>query len=264
MRVLRDPHFFDQSVAMRLNMPGLWLWPVPALLGWCLAWAVFAGVRGLALPLAAALVLGTATAALAALVGCRGWRRRSITLLGFPLSAAALGAAQLPSFIWLLALAPLWLAYPLRAWRDAPFFPTRRGALQAARKLIFLSPRARLLDAGCGLGDGLLALREAWPQVQLEGVEWSRPLALLAHLRCGFAKVRCGDMWLHDWRPYELVYLFQRPESMARAAAKASAEMRTGSWLVSLEFAVPGWREHALLKPPGQRVIWIYRIGAQA
>ena len=40
--------------------------------------------------------------------------------------------------------------------------------------------------------------------------------------------------------------------------------MRTGSWLVSLEFAVPGWREHALLKPPGQRVIWVYRIGAQA
>ena len=37
-----------------------------------------------------------------------------------------------------------------------------------------------------------------------------------------------------------MVYLFQRPESMERAFAKATHELAPGCWLVSLEFAVPG------------------------
>ncbi len=57
-----------------------------------------------------------------------------------------------------------------------------------------------------------------------------------------------------------MVYLFERPESMARAAAKAQAEMAPGTWLVSLEFAVPGVLPQAQLRAPGGRVVWIYRL----
>jgi hypothetical protein len=117
-----------------------------------------------------------------------------------------------------------------------------------------------VLDAGCGLGDGLRALRRAYPQARLEGVEWSWPLRFLCALRCPWAQVRRGDMWRTDWSSYQLVYLFQRPESMARAAAKAQAEMASGSWLVSLEFAVPGVLPQAQLRLPGDRVVWIYRF----
>jgi SAM-dependent methyltransferase len=238
-------------------------WPVPALLGWGGAWLAFAVVAAAAWPMPLALASGVVVAAAVALLACRGWRRRAIVVLGFPLSAAALGVAHWPAFVWLLALLPLWLAYPLRAWRDAPFFPTQRGALQAARELIALPPQARVLDAGCGLGDGLIALREAWPQAQLEGVEWSRAMAWLGAWRCRFAKVRHGDMWADDWSAFDMVYLFQRPETMARAAAKAQAQMRGGAWLVSLEFAVPGWREHARLSHPGRRTVWVYRIAGK-
>ena len=247
---------------MQVIKPGTWFWPLPAVLGWCAAWGLFIGASANKVPLPAALLLATVLGFAVALRASRGWRRRAIVGLGFPLSAAALGVVQLPSFIWLLALLPLWLIYPMRAWRDAPFFPTQRGALLGARERITLAPHARVLDAGCGLGHGLLALREAWPQVQIEGVEWSRPLALLARWRCGFARVRRGDMWRDDWHDFALVYLFQRPESMARAAAKAQVEMPVGSWLVSLEFAVPDWRAHARLALPGQRVVWIYRMGS--
>ena len=45
------------------------------------------------------------------------------------------------------------------------------------------------------------------------------------------ARVRRADMWKTDWSGYQMVYLFQRPESMARAAAKAQAEMAPA----------PGW-----------------------
>jgi len=68
-------------------------------------------------------------------------------------------------------------------------------------------------------------------------------------------------MWCASWATHDLVYLFQRPESMARALAKAEAEMRPGSWLVSLEFEAPGRAPDAVLRPPSGRPVWIYRIG---
>ena len=70
-------------------------------------------------------------------------------------------------------------------------------------------------------------------------------------------------MWKADWSAYQMVYLFQRPESMARAAAKAQAELAPGAWLVSLEFAVPGWLPSAQLRAPGRRVVWLYRMRRQ-
>ena len=105
---------------------------------------------------------------------------------------------------------------------------------------------------------------EAWPQVQLEGVEWSRPLALLARWHCGFARVRRGDMWRDDWREFALVYLFQRPDTMARAWAKAAREMAAGAWLVSLEFEVPGATPHARLLCVQGKPVWVYRVGGGA
>jgi hypothetical protein len=64
-------------------------------------------------------------------------------------------------------------------------------------------------------------LQLAWPQARLQGVEWSAPLAALCRWRCRFAQVRRGDMWVHPWTGFDVVYLFQRPESMVRAWTKA-------------------------------------------
>lgn len=236
-------------------------WPLPALLGWGGAWAA-CWLVALAAP-AAALPSGVAVGALAALTVGSRWRR-AIVAGGFPLSALALGlGTELPPWVWLLPLALLALAYPMRAWRDAPLFPTPRGALDALAQLIVLAPGARVLDAGCGTGAGLRALARAWPQARLEGVEWSWPLSWLARWRCRDATVRRGDLWRTDWRGLDLVYLFQRPESMARALAKARTEM-AGGWLVSLEFECAGEPAHAVLSTPDGRPLWVYRVGAAA
>jgi len=69
-------------------------------------------------------------------------------------------------------------------------------------------------------------------------------------------------MWRGSWAGHDLVYQFQRPESMARALAKADAQMRPGSWVVSLEFEAAGRRAHARMALPSGRPVWIYRIGA--
>jgi hypothetical protein len=249
----------DRPVALRL--PAL-RWPLPALLAWGAAWVALAllGRTGLLAPapaVVAALLVGAVPAVLA-----KTFWRRAIVAGGFPLSLLASGAADvLPPWAWLVPLAALALAYPVTAWRDAPVFPTPRGALVGLDQHIDLAWPASLLDAGCGLGHGLRALRAVWPDAQISGVEWSWPLTFATRLACPWARVARGDMWRGSWAAHDLVYLFQRPESMSRALAKADAEMRPGSWLVSLEFEAIGRVPHARMRLPGGRPLWIYRIG---
>jgi len=81
----------------------------------------------------------------------------------------------------------------------------------------------------------------------------------LCALRCPWARVRQGDIWRADWSGYDMVYLFQRPESMARAADKARAELRPGAWLVSLEFEATQLQVHAQCGAPDGKMVWLYQ-----
>jgi SAM-dependent methyltransferase len=225
-----------------------------------MAWGCWAGAQWAGWGLSLATVLGLAAGAACAWRSQGAWRR-GITALGFPLSLVALGwASAVPAAVWLVLVAPLVALYPLRAWRDAPLYPTPPDALHGLQRLLPRAPQ-RVLDAGCGLGHGLHALHRAWPRAALHGVEWSWPLALLAAWRCRAqkAQVQRGDMWAQHWQGFDLVYLFQRPESMARAWQKAQAQMQPGAWLVSLEFAVPGATPYAVLRAAGRRTVWVYQ-----
>ena len=234
-------------------------WPLPALLAWAVAWALVLGLRAAGTPVLLALVAGTLLGVVGSVWG-GSWWRRAVVGSGFPLSLALSGALAVPAWAWLLPLGLLLLVYPINAWRDAPLFPTPEGALDHLPDLAPLPPGARALDAGCGLGQGLQALRRAYPLAELHGLEWSRSLRLLCAWRCPWAKVTQGDIWRADWSGYQLVYLFQRPESMARALAKARAELRPGAWLVSLEFPVGGESPSGRLDGVQGRPVWLYQM----
>jgi hypothetical protein len=235
-------------------------WPLPALVAWALAWAVLVALQAAGAPAPLGFVVAAAVPVWPALHAGTPWRR-ALVAGGFPLSAGVLGgAAAVPAWLWLLPLAVLLLVYPVRAWRDAPVFPTAPEALAGLDAVVALPDGARILDAGSGLGHGLQALRRVWPRARIAGVERSAPLAWISRRRCPGADVRCADMWAASWAGHDLVYLFQRPESMARAWAKACAEMAPGCWLASLEFEIPGVAPTAVLRRPGQRPLHVYRV----
>jgi hypothetical protein len=237
-------------------------WPLPALLTWAVAWATFSSLRVLDAPTVIALLCGAVIGALPAVWS--PWRltrwRRAFIALGFPLSLALSGSAHdVPAWAWLLPLGALALLYPLNAWRDAPFFPTPRGALQGLKRLAPLTDGARVLEAGCGLGDGLRELHAEYPQSRMDGVEWSWPLRWACQWRCRFARVTRGDLWKSDWSAFRLVYLFQRPESMPRAVEKADRELQSGGWLASLEFEALQLEPDAVHHCPDGRTVWLYQ-----
>lgn len=246
-----------QSLLARLR------WPLPALLAWAGAWALFVALQALGSPVLLALLVATVLGVVFSLLAGTWWRRVA-TGLGFPLSLALSGAAALPAWAWLLPLTLLLLIYPLNAWHDAPLFPTPAHALRDLAEKAPLLTDALVLDAGCGLGDGLKALREAYPAAALHGLEWSWLLRGLCALRCPWARIRQGDIWLSPWQPYAMVYLFQRPESMARAVEKARAELKPGAWLASLEFEARSLQPQATLRCPDGRPVWLYRAPFKA
>lgn len=235
-------------------------WPLSALLVWGGAWIVFS-----LLPWPELVRAGAATmVSIAASMWGQTWWRRVFLAAGFPLSLLVLRFEALPAWAWLLGLGALLLIYPLNAWRDAPVFPTPSGALDELAPLLDLPQNddrpLRILDAGCGLGDGLIALRRAWPDGEFFGLEWSWALRLVCGLRCRWARVRQGDLWFSSWREYDIVYMFQRPESMPRAQIKVLS-MRSGSWFISLNFPLPSSAEptHTVFLPDG-RPLYAYRV----
>lgn len=237
-------------------------WPLPALLSWGVAWATFLLLRSAEAPglvaLAGAAVVGVLPATSAHWAPTR-WRQAFIAC-GFPLSLWVSGVGgDIPPWAWLLPLLALVAIYPLKSWKDAPLFPTPRGALQGLSLVAPLHGSQRILEAGCGVGDGLRELHAAYPGAQIDGLEWSWPLRWISQWRCRFAAVRRGDIWQADWSPYAMVYLFQRPESMPRALTKAGRELRAGSWLASLEFEATGWVADAAHTCPDGRPVWLYR-----
>ena len=243
-------------------MSNLIRWPLTALGVWGAAWYLFLFFTNQGVHSSVAMLFATMLGVMAAALGWHkgiSQARAAALAMGFPVSFWLMGTASLPAWVWLLPLVLIIWIYPMRAWRDAPVFPTPLNALRDVPRHAILPAQAKILDAGCGAGDGLKALRLAYVNAQWIGIEFSRPLSWVAKFRCPWADVRCGDIWQDHWGAYDMVYLFQRPETMPRAVEKAKAEMKPGAWLVSLEFEAAELKPTAQTEASPNRPVWLYQ-----
>ncbi|MFM8467479.1 MAG: class I SAM-dependent methyltransferase [Oxalobacteraceae bacterium] len=232
-------------------------------MAWIFSWIVYLVLLRVDLLPWLSAAVATAVGALASVLAGTLSRRIAVAV-GFPLSLLLFGAGAMPGWAWLLPLVIVLLVYPMNAWRDAPLFPTPAAALRDLPVHAPLRAGALVLDAGCGLGHGIRALRAVYPDVTLHGTEWSWPLRIIAGLLCPWARIQQGDMWRDDWSRYDMVYLFQRPETMPRAIEKATAEMKAGAYLVSLEFVARALKPEAVLQTLPEKPVWIYRAPFKA
>ena len=158
-------------------------WPVPALLAWGSSWLIFKGLQSIGLSETMALVLAAFWGGFLSRFGHTPMRK-ALIVLGFPMSIVVSSSTlSVPPLAWLFLLGLIVLIYPRKAWRDAPLFPTPKKALREMPEHVAFPAGARILDAGSGMGDGLLALREAFPRAELHGVEMSWPLRVLRATR---------------------------------------------------------------------------------
>lgn len=174
-----------------------------------------------------------------------------------------------------LAIAPLWylagfVLLLLVFWRTdksrVPLYLTNAATAEAVAALLPATP-CHVIDLGCGNGGLLRRLAIVRPDCEFLGVEhapltwlWAR-LATMSLPNC---RVRLGDFWGQNLGLFDVVYAFLSPAPMARLWAKAGAEMRPGSLLVSNSFNIPGIEPASTVEVADSRTtrLYLYRPGA--
>lgn len=239
-------------------------WPIQAIFLWCASWALFAAAGVYGVGIASSGIISFVFLLLCAFL-FKSNNKRFFLVAGFAASTAIYGTGinaptPLPSSIWLAALLLAALTYPPFIWSDAPFFPTPERSLSQISSIIDLPRGSLILDAGCGMGHGLMALRRVFPDAAYHGVERSWLLGLVCRLWRPWSTVYLGDMWKIKWNDYDLIYLFQRPDTMNQAIQKAQEDLKDGAWVVSFEFPASGYPHFAKIVSESGKIIWIYKM----
>ena len=196
------------------------------------------GALGGLWPLVSAQAVVAATVA-AGLRSARWWLPIHLGFL--PLAVLAQGAGIHPGW-YLGGFVTLVLVYWTSFRTQVPLYLSNAATAAAVAKLLPDGP-ARMLDIGAGTGALLRPLAQARPDCRFTGVELAPATWAIGRLLLrGHANVEWqrGDLFAPDWSGYDLVYAFLSPVPMPAVWAKAIAEMRPGSLLVSNSFPVPG------------------------
>lgn len=184
--------------------------------------------------------------ALAALIGWHLGLSRWWSWINFAFLPALFVALQigLPGWVYLLGFVVLLLVNWNSLREQVPLYLTGRRAQQQLQQLLSeREPPLRVIDLGCGTAGTLLELARRFPRGQFVGVETAPLVFLCAWLRCLMqdnCQIRYISLWQVDLAPFDIVYGFLSPVPMPRLWAKAQAEMRPGSWLISNSFEIPG------------------------
>lgn len=193
----------------------------------------------LAIPLAVACLQGVCAAFVSRKLEAPPWWQ-PIHLAFMPLAVLASGLDIAPGW-YFGAFALLLLVF----WRTdrsrVPLYLSNRTAALAVANLMPPEP-CRVVDLGCGNGALVRLLARRRADCSFLGIEhaplpwlWAR-LSTLGMSNC---RIEYGDFWRLSMAEFGVIYAFLSPAPMPRLWAKARAESRPGTLLISNSFGIP-------------------------
>lgn len=175
--------------------------------------------------------------------------------------------------IVLFLLSSIGLALSIVIWSIrngiAPM-PTSPKAKQALLKSLPPTLSGCVYELGAGWGTLLLPLAQSYPYSEVTGFETS-PLPFFV-TRCRLylkgvthAKVIRRDFYKADLSNAGLIVCYLYPGAMHRLKVKFDGELKSGTWVISNTFAVPGWEPQHVVDVHDlyRNKIYIYQVGSK-
>jgi len=199
----------------------------------------------------AALLQGASAAVVTRMRGMAVWWLPIQAI--FPIALVATLSIHLPPIIFLALFVALLGLYWSTFRTQVPFYPSGPTAWDAVLAELPMDGSIRLVDVGSGLGGLILHLAGARPDSRFMGIEVA-PLpwaisALRGRFRRSTARFVRGDYGQLDFTTQDVVFAYLSPAAMPALWAKASAEMRPRTLLLSFEFDIPDVEPHFIRMP---------------
>ena len=182
----------------------------------------------------------------------------------------------MPIWIWIFliltgSLFGLKMAYvlctalALPTTQGALYVSTTRTRIAACVDAVPMKRGQMLMDLGCG--DGRV-LRQACKEHKVRAIGFE--INLMAYIKARVlslglkqVEIKRQNFWSQDLAAADVVFCYLYPDVMQRLSAKLKAELRPGTWVVSCNFALPGFRPLRVLRPEGSLhsdPVYMYRI----
>jgi hypothetical protein len=223
-------------------------------------WAVFGASVG---PILSASMQGVCASLLSRWRGLAPWWL--VIQFLFPVVLVLALALQLPPSLFLFAFLVFLFLYWSTFRTQVPFYPSGLSVWNAVAELLPTDRNIALVDIGSGLGGLTLHLARRFPSNRFIGVEIA-PLpwlvsAVRARLTTSVAKFNRGDYNQLHFADYDVVFAYLSPAAMPALWQKAKTEMRSGTLLISYEFAIPNVQPSTVLLPTPNGVnLYVFRM----
>jgi len=127
----------------------------------------------------------------------------------------------------------------------APWVPTKSRDIQRLLELVNCKNWDKFFEIGCGDGRVSLAVAQAYPGVQVTGIEIAYPIFIIAKLRQFFlwkpnVSIRLANAFKQDFSHYDHIYVYGMPDKMSeKIVPKFMSEAKSWAKLYSYVFSIP-------------------------
>ena len=156
-------------------------------------------------------------------------------------------------------------AAALPTTQGALYVSTSRARIAVLTEAVPMKTGQLLVDLGCG--DGRV-LRYARKNCGVRAIGYE--VNLLAYLKAAVLsigleniEIRLKNFWSQNLADADVVFCYLYPDVMQKLSDKLRAELKPGTFVVSCNFALPGFKPVRVLRPPGllhNDPIYIYRV----